>query len=243
MSSIGQFFGDSWSQSWNSVQELAATFLSAGDVASSKFNQEHGDQHPLSASQGLAMHLLVALIDERHLGSSEESAWAIPQAEDCLVYIHHVQSEDTYAGLILRYRCREDVFRRANGLWSGDNVQTRKWVALPVDACDVRGRPCNTPPPRTPPELRIMASASDRSRPLQQARDPDSRATFTSRQIDKDFAQGDEEPWTHVHSGIFPAPPEKEHQGHIISVNPSTKLGTFYLVSGDRGPFTVSQAG
>ena len=65
--------------------------------------------------------------------------------DDYLVYIHHVQPSDTFAGIILRYKCREDVFRRANGLWSRDSIQTRKWVTIPVDACDVRGRPCDPP--------------------------------------------------------------------------------------------------
>ncbi|KAK3390902.1 hypothetical protein B0H63DRAFT_125610 [Podospora didyma] len=62
-----------------------------------------------------------------------------------LVYIHHVQSTDTYAGIVLKYRCREDAFRKANGLWSRDNIQIRKWLALPVDACEVKGRPCDGP--------------------------------------------------------------------------------------------------
>lgn len=71
------------------------------------------------------------------------------QSETCHVYVHQVQSSDTYAGLILRYRCREDVFKRANGLWSRDSVQTRKWLLLPVDACEVRGRPCDEVPQGT----------------------------------------------------------------------------------------------
>ncbi len=58
-----------------------------------------------------------------------------------LVYIHHVQPSDTYAGVVLKYKCREDIFRKANGLWSRDNMQIRKWLALPVDACELRGRP------------------------------------------------------------------------------------------------------
>ncbi|OAA58041.1 peptidoglycan-binding protein [Niveomyces insectorum RCEF 264] len=67
------------------------------------------------------------------------------EVEDCLVYVHRVQASDTYFGIILKFRCREDAFRRANGLWSRDNIQVRKWVALPVDACEVKGRPCDDP--------------------------------------------------------------------------------------------------
>lgn len=61
-----------------------------------------------------------------------------------LVYVHEVQPDDTYAGIVLRYKCREDVFRKSNRLWSQDSVQTRKWLILPVDACEVKGRPLDS---------------------------------------------------------------------------------------------------
>ncbi|PHH71522.1 hypothetical protein CDD83_5148 [Cordyceps sp. RAO-2017] len=79
--------------------------------------------------------------------NSDEDTTGSPFPEDCLVYIHHVQPHDTFAGLIVRYQCRADVFGRANGLWSRDSIQTRKWLAIPVDACEIRGRPCEAPPP------------------------------------------------------------------------------------------------
>ncbi|KAK1720686.1 LysM domain-containing protein [Colletotrichum lupini] len=59
--------------------------------------------------------------------NSDEIARDAPQEEevqDQLVYIHHVQPTDTYAGIVLKYRCREDAFRKANGLWSRDILQT-----------------------------------------------------------------------------------------------------------------------
>lgn len=68
-----------------------------------------------------------------------------PVADDYLVYVHQVQPNDTYAGIVLRYRCREDAFRQANGLWSRDSLQTRKWLTIPVDACEIRGRACDPP--------------------------------------------------------------------------------------------------
>lgn len=74
--------------------------------------------------------------DVRPLGSD---------SEEVHVYVHWVKRSDTYAGLILRYKCREDAFRRANGLWSRDSIQTRKWLTIPVDACDIRGRLCEAP--------------------------------------------------------------------------------------------------
>lgn len=67
------------------------------------------------------------------------------QAAEQLVYVHEVQPNDTYAGIVLRYKCREDVFRKANRLWSRDSIQTRKLLILPVDACEIRGRPCGSP--------------------------------------------------------------------------------------------------
>ncbi|THV48534.1 hypothetical protein BGAL_0242g00060 [Botrytis galanthina] len=62
---------------------------------------------------------------------------------DALVYIHHVQKEDTLAGVILRYNCQPMVFRKANRFWPNDSIQTRQVVVLPVDACAIKGRPCD----------------------------------------------------------------------------------------------------
>jgi hypothetical protein len=59
---------------------------------------------------------------------------------DALVYVHKVKSEDTLAGVMLKYSCKPDVFRRANRLWPNDSIQVRKMVVLPVDACGIRGR-------------------------------------------------------------------------------------------------------
>ena len=82
---------------------------------------------------------------DEDLSNSSTIAGANDDQGEHLVYIHHVQPNDTYAGIVLKYRCREDAFRRANGLWSRDNVQVRKWLAIPVDACEVKGRPCEGP--------------------------------------------------------------------------------------------------
>lgn len=77
--------------------------------------------------------------------TSDEITSENSQPEEYLVYIHKILSTDTYAGIILRYKCLEDAFRKANGLWSRDSIQIRKWVIIPVDACEVRGRPCDPP--------------------------------------------------------------------------------------------------
>lgn len=77
--------------------------------------------------------------DETPRGGSE------PDVEEHLVYLHRVQPTDTYAGIVLRYRCQEQAFRKTNGLWSRDNIQIRKFLMIPVDACENKGRPCDPP--------------------------------------------------------------------------------------------------
>ncbi|POR36647.1 Uncharacterized protein TPAR_03161 [Tolypocladium paradoxum] len=202
---LGQFLGDSWTQSWSSVQGFASTLMSVGDdplqkrggsqqprsrfrgaphpgdwalqrsssSAGTSKNQTSWGPAPPSRNPGLGDVAAGSLAEretalkaartasvlESHDGvnggldvtgkhkrrNSDEVAPDSSRPEDCLVYIHHVQPDDTYAGLVLRYKCREDVFRRANGLWSRDSIQTRKWLTLPVDACEIRGRLCEAP--------------------------------------------------------------------------------------------------
>lgn len=70
---------------------------------------------------------------------------ASEQPEETLVYIHHVKPTDTHVGVILKYGCRDEAFKKLNGLWSRDSISTRKWVAIPVDACEIKGKPCAGP--------------------------------------------------------------------------------------------------
>ena len=60
--------------------------------------------------------------------------------QDALVYLHHVQPSDTLAGVAIKYNCQPAVFRKVNRFWPNDNIQIRKTVLLPVEACGVRGR-------------------------------------------------------------------------------------------------------
>jgi hypothetical protein len=62
------------------------------------------------------------------------------QNEEALVYVHHVQSSDTMTGLSIKYGCQLAIFRKANGFWPSDSIQTRKTVLLPAEACSVKGR-------------------------------------------------------------------------------------------------------
>lgn len=131
-----------------------------------------------------------------------------PEVEDQLVYIHHVQPSDTYAGIILKYRCREDAFRKANGLWSRDNITIRKWLALPVDACEVKGRPCDAPsyyskdvdllattPVATPPVSSSPLRAPPTSHPHDDFFAP---RTENGKAHEEAVVDEDDKPWTHV---------------------------------------------
>ena len=62
------------------------------------------------------------------------------EERDALVYVHIVKPADTLPGVMIKYNCQPNVFRRANRLWPNDSIQVRKIVVLPVDACGVRGR-------------------------------------------------------------------------------------------------------
>ncbi|KAH8586827.1 hypothetical protein B0O99DRAFT_643304 [Bisporella sp. PMI_857] len=77
--------------------------------------------------------------------TSSDEARTTPVEEDAMVYVHHVQPSDTLAGVILRYNCDPAIFRKANRLWPNDSIQIRKVVLLPVDACTIKGRPCDPP--------------------------------------------------------------------------------------------------
>ncbi|KAH6631799.1 Arv1-like family-domain-containing protein [Chaetomium tenue] len=122
------------------------------------------------------------------------------ETEAYLAYIHHVQATDTYAGIVLKYRCREDAFRKANGLWSRDNIQVRKWLAMPVDACEVRGRPCD-PPANPSSRVDLLARTPDGTDPF--GRDDQQKRDFFSnppngQSSDQNQAGDNDRPWTRV---------------------------------------------
>lgn len=123
------------------------------------------------------------------------------ETDEYLAYIHHVQPTDTYAGIVLRYRCREDVFRKANGLWSRDNVQVQKWLVLPVDACEVKGRPCEAPSYYNQ-DIDLLAPIPGAGEGSERQRGGASEGLFTIgngklTEQPKAAAEG-EWPWTHV---------------------------------------------
>lgn len=76
--------------------------------------------------------------------SEERGATSAPPDEDrdhdALVYVHPVKPNDTLAGVMIKYNCQPNAFRKANRLWPNDSIQVKKTVVLPVDACGVKGR-------------------------------------------------------------------------------------------------------
>ncbi|KAK3990098.1 hypothetical protein QBC44DRAFT_289807 [Cladorrhinum sp. PSN332] len=131
--------------------------------------------------------------DLRRTASNEETA-------EHLVYIHHVQPTDTYAGIVLKYRCREDAFRKANGLWSRDNIQTRKWLMMPVDACEVKGRPCEAPLDPAG-KVDLLARTPEEPTPFNYSNDNDffsNTTTTNGKTSDLTQQPDDDRPWTHL---------------------------------------------
>ncbi|KAK4146814.1 Arv1-like family-domain-containing protein [Dichotomopilus funicola] len=122
------------------------------------------------------------------------------ETEEYLAYIHHVQKSDTYAGVVLKYRCREDAFRKANGLWSRDNIQVRKWLAIPVEACEVRGRPCD-PPTNPSSRVDLLSKTPDATDPFggdaQQTQGFFPNHSQDNRQ-EQTQVTDDNKPWTNV---------------------------------------------
>ncbi|KAG9243411.1 hypothetical protein BJ878DRAFT_510905 [Calycina marina] len=129
--------------------------------------------------------------------TSSDEARSTPAEEDAMVYIHHVQPSDTLAGVILKYNCEPSVFRKANRFWPNDSIQTKKVVVVPVDACTIRGRPCDSP---VPGERGV-----DLLSPTPSAEDPptfNNGATWpgVSPQVGTSTAnaKSEDQPWVHV---------------------------------------------
>ena len=129
--------------------------------------------------------------------SMEEVRLESEEDGDALVYIHQVKPQDNLAGVTLKYNCQPAVFRKANRFWPNDSIQTRKLVVLPVDACSVRGRPCDPPSPAKPPispNLLASESSTNDASPFKQ--EP---AFSLGMDTSAEYSEAEEErPWTHV---------------------------------------------
>jgi len=118
---------------------------------------------------------------------------------DALVYVHYVQPQDTLAGVILKYNCQPAVFRKANRFWPNDSIQTRKVVVIPVDACTIKGKPCESPSPES--------QGVDLLAPTPAGEDPPTFTNGATWPPDSSSQAGtsaerpgneDEHPWVHV---------------------------------------------
>ena len=67
------------------------------------------------------------------------------QNDDARVYMHKVEKGDTLAGVIIKYNCPPELFRKVNRLWPNDNIQTRTRVLVPVEGSTVKGRKVDSP--------------------------------------------------------------------------------------------------
>ncbi|KAF5025186.1 hypothetical protein F66182_2762 [Fusarium sp. NRRL 66182] len=143
--------------------------------------------------------------------NSDESAPEQPQPQEYLVYIHKVEPGDTYAGLILRYQCREDAFRKANGLWTRDSVQVRKWLTIPIDACDIRGRPCDSPSWHNSHGVDLLAPTPAAEESSQATHDDFFSRPTNGTPSGAQQTEEEDKPWTHVRwvkIDSFPQPVE-----------------------------------
>ncbi|KAK3696858.1 hypothetical protein LTR37_017764 [Vermiconidia calcicola] len=166
---------------------------------------------------------------KRRLSDDHESMSAPPGENDdraALVYLHHVQKDDTLAGITIKYNCSANVLRKANRMWPNDTVQSRQTIVLPVDACGVKGRPVPGPeavillesagtadaervddmqaeevptPTVKAPSLPNGENSRDRSISIS--------TNATSRRASSSIAAGDEPPWHHDSWVLFPNNP------------------------------------
>ncbi|OQU95370.1 hypothetical protein CLAIMM_01589 isoform 2 [Cladophialophora immunda] len=79
--------------------------------------------------------------------SDADAATAAPsdQSKDALVYMHKVEKGDTLAGVIIKYNCQPELFRKVNRFWPNDNIQTRTHVLIPLEGSTVKGRKVDSP--------------------------------------------------------------------------------------------------
>ncbi|TAQ90028.1 hypothetical protein B7494_g1635 [Chlorociboria aeruginascens] len=143
--------------------------------------------------------------------SSMEEAQNTPVDDrgDALVYIHHVQPQDTLAGVVLRYNCQPAVFKKTNRFWPNDSIQTRKVVVLPVDACAIKGRPCEPPSSHSRNQgIDLLAPTPSTEEPLLLG----NQGNWPSRIQNETSAERleDENPWTHVRWVLLDSSPSSK---------------------------------
>ncbi|KAK4939967.1 hypothetical protein LTR10_019819 [Elasticomyces elasticus] len=76
---------------------------------------------------------------------SDAAATPIDVGEDAPVYLHKVQKTDTMAGVVIKYNCQAEPFRKINRFWPNDNIQTRTHVLIPLEGSTIKGRKVDSP--------------------------------------------------------------------------------------------------
>jgi hypothetical protein len=168
----GTTWGGGWLGGWSAIQGLASSVLGNGD-GSANGKSWGPEQLPRRNDGGIGQGINTdredrvrrkkmarvlegredpGVLDQsgnlkRRTSLEDQESRHNDEECDALVYIHHVQPSDTLAGVVLRYNCQPAVFRKANRFWPNDSIQIRKTVVLPVDACAIKGRPCDPPSP------------------------------------------------------------------------------------------------
>jgi hypothetical protein len=128
--------------------------------------------------------------DELRPGSSHDDDFT-------LVYIHLVQKSDTLQGVILKYSCKPDVFRKANRFWPNDSIQMRERVILPIDACAIKGRPCDPPSKENPSQgVDLLAPTPEIETPPFPISTNDNFPSLNGTSAAR--PEDDENPWVHV---------------------------------------------
>ncbi|EHY59035.1 hypothetical protein HRR83_001695 [Exophiala dermatitidis] len=77
--------------------------------------------------------------------SSNDASKQSDSEGEALVYLHKVEKNDTMAGVIIKYNCQAEPFRKVNRFWPNDNIQTRSHVLIPLEGCTARGRKVDSP--------------------------------------------------------------------------------------------------
>lgn len=174
--------------------------LTVADVAAGSLSERDAALRAAKTASVLESHEGVNggldIVGKHKRRNSNEAPAHDAPPEEYLVYVHHVQKADTYAGIILRYKCGEDAFRKANGLWSRDSIQTRKWLTLPVDTCEVRGRPCEAPTWHNSHKVDHLARTPSGGQMQNQNGIAAADDFFSSKPAAP--AEEDKRPWTHV---------------------------------------------
>ncbi|KAI1352235.1 carbohydrate-binding module family 50 protein [Xylaria sp. FL0043] len=198
------------SETWGPAP-LSNSRPAPGDIATGSLAQREADLMARKKASVLESHDGVNggldITGKYKRRNSDENMRSVsqPVIEEFLVYLHHVQPTDTYAGIILRYRCMEHAFRKINGLWSRDSIQVRKHLLIPVDACEIKGRPCDPPsfdskkvdllaPTPQPSDASGLAESSASA---QQIHD-DYFGSLNGKTAESLAQETDERPWTHV---------------------------------------------